>query len=177
MIEHTMEVCNLLAKDSLVDIHLAVSGITYGLAKKWAKEKGIKSVTTQGEGTLGLRMRRQVIKAQKLLSTNPGEARPAILIGTDLPDLSKEDLINAIEMLETKDLVIGPSRDGGYWLIGLSQKLAMPVTIWPFSGIAWGSKEVLGETLARAKKEEILTGILSVRNDLDMVEDLNGWQA
>ena len=177
MTEHTIAVCSLLAKDSLVDIHLAVSGASLSSAKKWGKGQGIKHVTTQGEGSLGLRMRRQVIKSQKLFPAPLRGEKSVILIGTDLPDLSKRDLLDAIEMLESKDLAIGPSKDGGYWLIGLSNRLATPAAAWPFSGIPWGTKEVLGKTLREARMRKIEAGILNIRNDLDTTEDLKEWQA
>ena len=60
-------------------------------------------------------MRREVLKAR---SRHPGAA--VMLIGTDLPDLECRDLIRAIEPLQNAPLVLGPARDGGYWLLGLA---------------------------------------------------------
>ena len=61
------------------------------------------------------------------------QRRTAIFIGTDLPSISHLDLIQALEILQQKEMVIGPSTDGGYWLIGLSKKLLEPLCTWPFS--------------------------------------------
>ena len=63
---------------------------------------------------------------------------PALLIGTDLPTLNRRDLLLAIEQLHERDLVLGPSSDGGYWLLGLSAELIRLPMRWPLGGIQWG---------------------------------------
>ena len=55
-----------------------------------------------------------------------------ILIGSDIPDINFEDLYYAFEILKTKDIVIGPTFDEGFWLIGFSNKKSIK---YPFQGI------------------------------------------
>ena len=72
-------------------------------------------------------------------------------------------------------MVLGPSNDGGYWLIGLSNKLLNPLCAWPFSGISWGSDKVLKETRRLASLNHIDYQLLQTKNDLDNIMDLSPW--
>ena len=72
-------------------------------------------------------------------------------------------------------MVLGPSADGGYWLIGLSNKLINPLCIWPFSGINWGTDKVLQETTRLASLHQIDYQLLQTKNDLDSIIDLSPW--
>jgi hypothetical protein len=69
---------------------------------------------------------------------------PVAIIGTDSPTLPREFLAEAFARLQKHDVVLGPSTDGGYWLIGT--RVAIPEI---FEGIAWSTPEVLPETLRR----------------------------
>ena len=90
-----------------------------------------------------------------------------IIIGSDLYDLSAADLRRAYELLEEKDVVLGPAEDGGYYLLGLKQ-LIPPL----FRDKAWGSETVLEETLRDL--EGLQVGLLPERNDIDCYEDIAG---
>jgi rSAM/selenodomain-associated transferase 1 len=90
-----------------------------------------------------------------------------IIIGSDLYDLSAADLRHAFELLEEKDVVIGPARDGGYYLLGLKHLLP-PL----FQHKAWGSETVLKESLKDLEGLEV--GLLPERNDIDRYEDIAG---
>ena len=72
-------------------------------------------------------------------------------------------------------MVLGPSEDGGYWLIGLSNKLLNPLCSWPFSGINWGTDQVLPETIRLATLNQIDYQLLQTKNDLDNISDLSLW--
>ena len=78
-------------------------------------------------------------------------------------------------MLNHKEMVLGPSTDGGYWLIGLSKKLLTPLCLWPFSGINWGTDQVLQETIRLAILNQINYQLLQTKNDLDNIRDLSPW--
>jgi rSAM/selenodomain-associated transferase 1 len=91
----------------------------------------------------------------------------AVLIGSDLYDLSSDDLRKAFGQLGRHDVVLGPAGDGGYYLIGM--KKAMPLL---FQGKKWGTDTVLKETLQNLK--EVETCLLPVRNDVDRYEDIEG---
>ncbi len=170
--EHTLAVAQGLQKQGLVEVRIALSGLASKCAQRWGKQQGLSRVDEQGQGSLGLRMRRQVLRAQ-----HGKKARTTILIGTDLPGLCQRDVVDAITALQAHEIVFGPSEDGGYWLIGLTRGLVNPVATWPFSGIPWGTDQVLSKTLFEAKLAGIRCGLLRKQNDLDQLDDLSPWQA
>jgi len=93
--------------------------------------------------------------------------RKLVFIGTDSPMLLVEDLRAAFQALEEAEVVLGPTTDGGYYLIGLS---ALLPTL--FSGISWGTSEVLRETVQRLEADSIRWQRLREGFDLDTYEDL-----
>ena len=173
---HTINVAKEIQKEGLADIKVAIDGIGIKAAKKWAALNEIKTVEIQGPGNLGTKMKRQFLKTQfeKTISHKTIH-KPVLLIGTDLPSISHFDLIQAIQILNKKEMVLGPSKDGGYWLIGLSNKLLNPLCTWPFSGIKWGSDKVLEETIRLASLNQINYQLLQTKNDLDNILDLSPW--
>jgi rSAM/selenodomain-associated transferase 2 len=78
-------------------------------------------------------------------------------------------LQEAFEGLRDNDVVIGPSTDGGYWLIGMNRPLDV------FRGIEWGSGRVLHQTLRMAKSRGLKCRLLDPLRDIDTVEDLKEW--
>jgi glycosyltransferase A (GT-A) superfamily protein (DUF2064 family) len=91
----------------------------------------------------------------------PGDA--AVIVGTDCPGLRPRHLAAAFTALGDHDVVLGPSRDGGYWLIGLSRPA--PAL---FEGIAWGGPEVLDG----ARRAGLRVAQLETLADVDVPEDL-----
>lgn len=87
-----------------------------------------------------------------------------IIIGSDLWDLNEEIINKGFLELNKNKVVIGPSIDGGYYLLGLNKK--MPKI---FEGIKWGTQSVLAETLKLLEHEPY---ILPELNDIDTFEDL-----
>ncbi len=99
-----------------------------------------------------------------------GKYRQVVMVGTDLPALSAHHLQTAFDALQDHDLVIGPSRDGGYWLIGMSRPAAV------FDSIDWGSSRVFAQTMGAARRLGLKTALLPVLNDIDTAADLEAWQ-
>ena len=91
----------------------------------------------------------------------------AVLIGSDCPAITADHLRRAFAALRHHDLVLGPSYDGGYYLIGAAGR-APEV----FSGIAWGTGEVLARTLAAAESAALSVSMLDELHDVDRPEDL-----
>lgn len=112
----------------------------------------------QGEGDLGERMARAFRRVA-----------PAILIGTDSPDLPLETVERAMRDVETHDLVLVPAEDGGYVLIGLREP--RPEV---FRGVPWSSADTLKVTLERAKGLRV--SLLPAWYDIDTKADWERWK-
>ncbi|MBU1342589.1 MAG: TIGR04282 family arsenosugar biosynthesis glycosyltransferase [Proteobacteria bacterium] len=93
----------------------------------------------------------------------------AILIGTDIPELGKEVIAQACEILESEDAVIGPSDDGGYYLIGFRNTTFSKMI---FTQIDWSTKAVLDQTLRAMNQRSIDCKQLLKLSDIDTHEDL-----
>lgn len=89
-----------------------------------------------------------------------------VIIGSDSPSLPVDYLERALN--SGKDLVIGPSTDGGYYLIGMTKN---PVDVFS-DGIDWGSEKVLAQTLERVLKSGASLELLPPWYDVDREEDL-----
>ena len=173
--QHTINVAQEIQKEGLAEIRVAIDGIGIKAARRWAIKNKIKIIATQGPGNLGTKMKRQFLKTHAEKNISNQITNSILLIGTDLPSLSHCDLIKAIQILNHKEMVLGPSNDGGYWLIGLSNKLLSPRFSWPFSGINWGTDEVLQKTIKLATLNKIDFQLLQTKNDLDNIRDLSPW--
>jgi rSAM/selenodomain-associated transferase 1 len=91
----------------------------------------------------------------------------AIALASDVPDLNVDYLREAIESLKKDQLVIGPSSDGGYNLIGYDLSINNPSL---YDGINWGTAEVYEETLKRLHSVEF--HVLPFWGDVDELSDL-----
>jgi len=93
-----------------------------------------------------------------------------VLIGSDIPDLPLEFIEEAFTSLQEKDVVIGPSIDGGYYLIGFKDK---NFSIRVFEGIPWSTKRVFEETMEVLKQEGLTVHTLQPWRDIDTIDDLS----
>ncbi|MDT0606738.1 TIGR04282 family arsenosugar biosynthesis glycosyltransferase [Croceitalea rosinachiae] len=88
-----------------------------------------------------------------------------IIIGSDMYDLSQDDLANAFSKLDEHDFVIGPALDGGYYLLGMKY-----VKEELFSDKVWGTGTVLKHTLKNLANDDF--NLVDERNDVDFYEDI-----
>ena len=117
----------------------------------------------QGGGDLGARM---LGALWHLLEDRRYEA--ALLVGSDIPLLSADHLIEATETLEASGgVVLGPADDGGYYLIGMTQAHAEL-----FEQIAWATESVLTDTLRAAERSGVEARLVRGAYDVDTIEDL-----
>lgn len=93
-----------------------------------------------------------------------------VLIGTDTPHFEHKLLHEAFQALKTKPCVIGPSCDGGYYLIGFN-KNGFEKKV--FSGVQWSTSKVLHETLQRIHEDKVY--FLQELNDIDTLQDMNEY--
>ncbi len=92
-----------------------------------------------------------------------------VLVGSDLPDLPARAFSRALEALETRDAVLGPARDGGYYLIGFTRRGFAPLV---FSGPAWGGPDVLAHTQRLLSRAGASFSLLFPWSDVDTPQDL-----
>ena len=118
------------------------------------------SLSRQAPGDLGTRM------YAAFLAAFQSGCRRAVLIGTDIPELEVDHFRQGFDALSENDLVIGPSRDGGYWLIGLNRPARL------FEGIKWGTRAVLAQTLALANGQCLRVKELDYLMDIDTEKEL-----
>ena len=94
-------------------------------------------------------------------------ARRVAIIGTDVPWVSRTTVGDALRALDDHDAVVGPARDGGYYLLALREP--QPAL---FEDIAWSTAEVLPATRARAQGLGLRVFLLPPLTDLDTIDDL-----
>ncbi len=119
----------------------------------------------QSQGNLGERL-------QNLFARFCRERRrKVVIIGTDSPDLPLDYLNQAFLELDSADVVIGPTEDGGYYLIGLCEE--QPEI---FENIHWSTSTVFEETQLRAQEKKLSLKVLPQWYDIDELEDLHRYQ-
>lgn len=94
-------------------------------------------------------------------------AQKVIIIGSDCYELKENHINRGLKLLDENDAVIGPSKDGGYYLLGL--KAFTPEL---FSGIEWSTNRVADQTREVLKSHNLGWVELQELNDIDTVEDL-----
>jgi rSAM/selenodomain-associated transferase 1 len=95
-------------------------------------------------------------------------AEAAVLIGSDHPTLSPAFLEEAFDLLANADVVLGPSLDGGYYLVGTNRP--QPSL---FEGVAWSTPSVLQQTLERIRGAGLRAAFLPPWYDVDTAADLH----
>jgi uncharacterized protein len=153
-----------------LDLALHVGGVEVSIlydppeASQWLRDMAGESidVAPQSGGDLGRRMNNGF---RHLFARGCGSA---VIIGADLPTLPLSRLTAAFAMLDRQPAVLGPTMDGGYFLIGLRD--LQPQL---FQGVAWGTRQVLGQTVDRANHLGLAVECLEPWYDVDTVEDLD----
>ncbi|MBI4216628.1 MAG: TIGR04282 family arsenosugar biosynthesis glycosyltransferase [Chloroflexi bacterium] len=120
------------------------------------------SLLRQGDGDLG----------QKLYSVfrelDQRGYSPILAVGSDHPTMQPDHLEAAVERLRHCQVCLGPSHDGGYYLIG-----ARAAHRCLFEGIPWSTPQVLQATVERAKAAGLSLGLLEICPDVDTIGDLH----
>lgn len=93
-----------------------------------------------------------------------------VIIGSDCVELNELIITNAFDTLNKNEVVIGPSSDGGYYLLGMTAYF--PAL---FLNKKWGSSSVLKDTLNELAISETKVGKLVMLNDIDEEKDLPGY--
>ena len=94
----------------------------------------------------------------------------AVILGTDIPDISESILSKSFLELEQNNIVIGPSTDGGYYLLGMNK-------FYPniFDDIKWGTESVFEKTIDKIHENNLSYTTIDRLTDIDVKEDLLSW--
>lgn len=138
-----------------------------GSRKKMTSWLGKLPYVPQTGGDLGMRMRAAFRHA---FAAGAGKA---VLIGSDIPGIDSKLLADAFAALQNSAVVIGPSHDGGYYLIGICADIADRLYPLLFAGIAWSTPAVFAATCERLAAATFVPAVLPVLRDIDTPEDLD----
>jgi rSAM/selenodomain-associated transferase 1 len=128
---------------------------------EWGPPAGV-AVQVQAAGDLGTRM------ARAFAAQFSSGADAVVLVGSDIPLLTGAVLLEAASACARVAVVLGPTLDGGYYLVG---QAAPGLDI--FTGVPWSSSETLASTRARLAAHAVPHEELSALRDLDTREDLD----
>lgn len=134
---------------------------------RWLEGCGVHRLVPQAGGDLGARMHRA------LTASLARGAGAAVVVASDVPALTTpagvKEVVRGLGALATDaaDLVLGPSPDGGYWLVGVTRPRPRL-----FSDLPWSTPEVLPRTLAVAAAEGLRVVLLDSHADVDVAQDL-----
>jgi len=134
---------------------IAVAPDAGTLSRVWPRGLPLRP---QGGGDLGTRMQRIFDRA---------ELGPVVIIGTDVPSITRTHIRAAFRLLGRHDAVFGAATDGGYWLVGLKRR---PHILQPFRGIRWSSPHALADTLANLRGRSVAR--VATLSDVDTAADL-----
>lgn len=90
-----------------------------------------------------------------------------ILVGSDIYSLTSRIIEQGFQLLEESNVVLGPAKDGGYYLVGMKA----PRDIFQLN--EWSTDDVLRETIQHVKNASLTYSLLEELNDVDTIEDLN----
>ncbi|CAA0144609.1 conserved hypothetical protein [Tenacibaculum maritimum] len=127
------------------------------------EEKNYQKKLQKGED-LGIRMHNAF---QEAFENN---YEKVLIIGSDLYDLTPNHIYEAFDKLNSNEVVIGPAKDGGYYLLGM-KKLIPSI----FKNKNWGTSSVRKDTLKDLEKVNV--HLLEPLNDVDLIEDIEDHPA
>ena len=164
-----VELCRNFVQDSLSTLERCGGQIVVCFYPPDSENKFVKWLGThyrylpQMGADLGQRMKNSLTKAFT------SHSNPVIIVGGDVPDLPGDFIKEAFLVLNTHEVVIGPSFDGGYYLIGFRNDTFLPEA---FDGINWGTHTVFQETLIVLKGAGCKIHVLPKWSDVDTLADL-----
>lgn len=145
-----------IAPDPRWQSHLALAPSEFLHSSGLPQLQGLR-VLPQERGDLGKRM-------NALLQRLPiGEM---VIVGSDIPEIRRRHIREAFATLGSHDAVLGPTEDGGYWLIGMRRR---PALLEPFRDVRWSTSHALEDTLANLSGRRV--AFLERLADIDNASD------
>jgi rSAM/selenodomain-associated transferase 1 len=154
-------ICESLPEESQVIVAFDPPQMT-GEIEQWLRPllRGEPNFTPQKSGDLGARL------SGAFDEVFASGFQKVAVIGSDCVEVTDATFAQAWRALETCDCAVGPSNDGGYYLLALREP--QPAL---FEGIVWSSDQTLAHTLARAREQGLSMSLLPSLNDVDTEND------
>jgi uncharacterized protein len=159
--ENILDTAKGVASGRGIDLEVRFEGGNVQKMRRWLGPDFIFS--SQPQGGLGLRMRTSFEEAFRR------GCRRVVLIGSDIPEMTAAHIEKAFDALNGHDIVLGPSTDGGYWLIGM--KAAFDI----FYGIDWSTSSVFDQTCRLVDKLGLNSVSIEPLTDIDTFDELKKW--
>ncbi len=133
---------------------------------------GIADVVPQESGSIGARM-------SHVISTLGGRGSGAVVVvGSDIPGLGPSQIDAALRALVSNDLVFGPARDGGYYLLGVADGFGAELApLFADAAIPWSTDAVLSASVAVAEARGWRVGRVEPLTDVDTAADIGSLRA
>ena len=122
------------------------------------------TLCSQSEGSLGVRMFNAI---NQVLESG---CKRVALIGSDVPLIKHEYILEAFNMLADFDCVLAPSLDGGYWLVAMSRAVREV-----FNADSWGTSSVLESAVKNINKAGLTLGLAHELGDIDTPDDVKNF--
>ena len=153
LLQHTFEIANAIDADKFVFYHEEIEGNDL-----WTAERFFKFVQINKD--LGKKMN------HAFTSLFEQGYEKAIIIGSDCYELNATIVNEAFESLNDNDVVIGPAKDGGYYLLGMKKMYS-----FIFENKEWSTPTVFNDTMADFRKQQLSFYVLPVLTDVDTEKD------
>ena len=157
----TQKLYRRLSADKRWQCHLALTPDT--LANTTRIWPGYCQRVLQGRGELGERMEK--------VSRNK-KVGPLVIVGGDIPGINTQHIQSAFKALGNSNFVIGPAKDGGFWLIGMKRR---PTNFIPFKNVQWSANDTLRQTLNNVR-EGMTVKFLEELEDIDDGPSWKRWK-
>jgi uncharacterized protein len=129
--------------------------------QEWIGAPDGEWLVAQSHGDLGRRL------AEAFRQAFEGGASRVVVVGTDIPEIDATLMREAFKQLNDSDTVIGPARDGGYYLLGMRKENA-----GVFNGVNWSTGTVFEDTKRNIERLGLRYSALRVLRDIDLPEDV-----
>ncbi len=156
LLRHTLEVVQHGDHHNYLFYHERIAQ-----SDEWSAEQFDKRI--QPSGDLGGKMKESFRVAFE-------HSSPCLIIGSDCPRLEARHISQAFDLLNDHDVVLGPTYDGGYYLLGM--KVLYPSL---FEDIAWSTDQVLTQTIRQVTLLGLSHTLLDTLSDVDYATDWERW--
>ncbi len=168
-------IANTVGNDEAISIYKQLLEFTSKIAKSVACERYVfyfplvleedmfdteyfhKKLQTKGD--LGDKM-------QTAFASVLAKHKHVLIIGSDCAELTSGDIQRGFDELEENDVVIGPAKDGGYYLLGMND-----LQMFLFKDMPWSEDSLLEESIMRVQDRGLNYSLLNIKSDIDYIED------